>query len=247
MMTILLIEDNKEILRYLERLIALHFKHDFQILKAETFFDGKKIIESRLADIFIIDFNLPDGDGLDLIKLIRTHYPRWQPIIVQTVRDDTTYQLDVYKSYGNIVYLTKDIVFEELVEHLANAKEDLKDQTNDRLIISGRSVFEALDTRGICLISKVPNTNNLEVTSYDIRTQDFKYKEIPSMSLDSFLKQHNSSDVFIRCHKSHIVNKKMIEKIDRIDNKVLLKYKNLRVELGDAYKKEILQAMRGLE
>ena len=245
-MTILIIEDNKEILDHLERLIRRYFEDEFQILKAETFQEAKVIIENGMIEIFIIDFNLPDGDGLDLIKLIRSYYSRKQPIIVQTVRDDTTYQLDVYKSYGNIVYLTKDVVFDELIEQLANAREDLRDQMNERLMIPGKSIVEALDTREICLISKVLNSNNLEITSYDNRLNDFKYKEITNMSLETFLKTYNSSDLFIRCHKSHIVNKKMVKKIDRTENKLELKYKNMKVEIGEAYKKEMLRAMRGV-
>lgn len=246
MMTILIIEDNKEILDHLERLIGRYFNDEFQILKAETYHEAKMIIENGMIDIFIIDFNLPDGDGLDLIKLIRNYYSRKQPIIVQTVRDDTTYQLDVYKSYGNIVYLTKDVVFDEVIEHLADAREDLRDQMNQRLMIPGKSIIEVLDTRAICLISKVLNSNNLEITSYDNYLKDFKYKEINNMSLEVFLKTYNASDIFIRCHKSHIVNKKMIARIDRTENKLELKYKNMKVELGETYKKEILKVMKGV-
>ncbi|MCL2559486.1 MAG: response regulator [Turicibacter sp.] len=246
MITLLIVEDTKEILDHLERLIRRSFQDDFQILKAETFQEAKVIIENDMVEVFIIDFDLPDGDGLDLIKLIRNYYSRKHPIIVQTVRDDTTYQLDVYKSYGNIVYLTKDVVFDELIEQLANIKEDLREQMNERLVIPGKSIVEAIDMREICLVSKVLNSNNLEITSYNHSSKDFKYNIITNMSFDGFLEAYNTSDLFIRCHKSHVINKKMIEKIDRRENWVVLKHKNMKIELGEAYKKDVLTAVRGV-
>ena len=245
MVTVLLVEDEKQILNHLEALVKASFI-DMQILKAQTFQEAKVIIESGIAEIFVIDFGLPDGDGLDLIKLIRTHYSRQQPIIIQTKRDDKAYQLDIYKQYGNIVYLTRDTVFKELVEHIANAREDVKDQLNNRLMIPGKTIFEALDKREICFISKLPNCNNLEVTSYDVKTEDFKYKEIVEMSLSKFLELYNESNTFIRCHRSYVINKKMVEKILRTESKILLRYKNVKIELGESYKKDILQSMKGV-
>jgi len=245
MVTVLLIEDEEQILNHLELLIKNAFT-DIQVLKAKSFHEAKVIIESGVAEIFIIDFGLPDGDGFDLIKLIREYYSRQQPIIVQTARDDKAYQLDIYKQYGNIVYLTKDTVFNELVEHVANAREDVKDQLNNRLMIPGKVISEALDKREICFISKLPNCNNLEITSYDIKTEDFKYKEIIEMSLNRFLQLYNQSSLFIRCHRSYIINKKMVEKILHSESKILIKYKNVKIELGESYKKDVLKAMKGV-
>ena len=245
MITLLLVEDEKEILNHLTVLIKMAFD-DIQILKAQSFQEAKIIIESGVAEIFIIDFVLPDGDGLDLVKLIRANYSRHQPIIIQTKRTDQTYQLAIYKQYGNIIYLTKETVFSELVEHVANAREDVKDQQGDRLMIPGKTVSEALDKREICFISKLPNCNNLEVTSYDAKTEDFKYKEIVEMSLNRFLEIYNQSNLFIRCHRSYVVNKKMVENILHTENKILLMYKNVKIELGESYKKDVQNAMKGV-
>ena len=245
MVTVLLVEDEKQILNQLEALIKTNF-NDLQVLKAQSFKDARAIIESGVAEIFIIDFVLPDGDGLDLIKLIRTYYSRGQPIIIQSSIRDQTYQLDIYKQYGNIVYLTKETVFDELVEHVANAREDVRDQLNNRLMIPGKAITEALDKREICFVSKLPNCNNLEVTSYDAKTQDFKYKEIIEMSLNRFLELYNQSNTFIRCHRSYVINKKMVEKILRAESKVLLKHKNVKIELGESYKKDILKELKGV-
>jgi len=243
--TVLLVEDEEQILNHLEELIKTSF-NDVQVLKAQSLQEAKVIIESGVAEVFIIDFYLPDGDGVDLVKLIRNYYSRQQPIIIQTTRDDQTYQLDIYKQYGNIVYLTKETVFNELVEHVANAREDVRDQLNNRLMIPGKTIFEALDKREICFISKLPNCNNLEVTSYDAKTEDFKYKEIIEMSLSRFLELYNQSNSFIRCHRSYVINKKMVEKILRTESKILLKYKNVKIELGESYKKDILNSMKGV-
>ena len=241
----MLVEDEEQILNHLEELIKTSF-NDVQVLKAQSLQEAKVIIESGVAEVFIIDFYLPDGDGVDLVKLIRNYYSRQQPIIIQTTRDDQTYQLDIYKQYGNIVYLTKETVFNELVEHVANAREDVRDQLNNRLMIPGKTIFEALDKREICFISKLPNCNNLEVTSYDAKTEDFKYKEIIEMSLSRFLELYNQSNSFIRCHRSYVINKKMVEKILRTESKILLKYKNVKIELGESYKKDILNSMKGV-
>lgn len=244
-MTVLIVEDRTYILDQLETLLKANFT-DIQILKAQTFLDAKEIIESGSADVFIIDFGLPDGDGIDLIKLIRQYYSRQQPIIVQTMKEELDYQLEIYKKYGNITYLTKKTVFSELVESVANAREDIQDQLNTRLMIPGKTIIEALDRREICFVSKLPNCNNLEVTSYDFQKEDFKYKEINEMSLARFLELYNESGFFIRCHRSYVVNKKMIQQVLRAEDKILLKYKGVKVDLGEAYKKDVLKALKGV-
>ena len=84
------------------------------------------------------------------------------------------------------------------------------------------------------------------MTSYDVKTEDFKYKEIVEMSLNRFLELYNQSKLFVRCHRSYIVNRKMIENILHTENKILLKHKNVKIELGESYKKSVLNATRGV-
>ena len=249
-MTVLVVEDDPNILRKIEQHIFLAFDYESQVLKAKTFAQAKEIIESGLVEISIIDFTLPDGHSEDLIALIREQ-PRRHPIIVQTTIKDRDYQIKIYKEYGDIIYLTKDVLFEELTEHLLEARASLKDTATHRLAIPGQKIITSLDINQICYVTTIMGTNNLHVELYDFEEKAYTYTEINNMSLDKFMQEYNELGTFLRCHKSYIVSIKMIEQVSRDDNEILLLYRRkyhgeVKIDIGKVYKKDVLAVLKGL-
>jgi two-component system, OmpR family, KDP operon response regulator KdpE len=110
--SVLIIEDEPEIRHFLKTiLIHHHFKPSF----AETAREGVKLISLHAPDIIILDLGLPDMDGLDVIKSVRT----WShiPIIVLSARgreQDKVSALDL----GADDYLTKPFGAGELLARL---------------------------------------------------------------------------------------------------------------------------------
>lgn len=82
METILVIEDDEGLNRGICFVLA---KEGFHILSAENLSQGGKLFEENSVDLIILDLNLPDGDGLNYCKEIRTFSNL--PIIMLTARD----------------------------------------------------------------------------------------------------------------------------------------------------------------
>lgn len=69
MSSILIIEDEQSIRRSIE--ISLQ-KEGYEVKGAGTIGEAKRIIKGYTPEVVLCDINLPDGNGLDFIKSIRT-------------------------------------------------------------------------------------------------------------------------------------------------------------------------------
>ena len=79
---ILILEDDEN----LSRGIAFTFEKDgYDAVTAGSIKDGKRMLEQHKTDLIILDLGLPDGNGMDLCKEIRTHSK--VPIIMLTACD----------------------------------------------------------------------------------------------------------------------------------------------------------------
>lgn len=82
MKTILILEDDES----LSRGIAFTFeKVGYQTITASSVREGKQILAHTQADLLLLDLRLPDGNGMDLCKEIRTYSKI--PIIMLTACD----------------------------------------------------------------------------------------------------------------------------------------------------------------
>ena len=101
MKTILLIEDDEN----LSRGIAFAFeKNGYQVISANSIKEGKRLLEQHEAHLIILDLGLPDGNGIDLCKEIRTYSKI--PIIMLTACDLETDEVQGLMS-GADDYITK--------------------------------------------------------------------------------------------------------------------------------------------
>ena len=133
---ILVVEDDKAVRNLITTTLETQ---DYQFNTAST--GGESILEaiSHKPDIIILDLGLPDMDGIDIIKKIRT----WSnvPIIVVSARSEDRDKIDALDA-GADDYLTKPFSVEELLARLRvtlrRVQYDyIKNTQNDSVFING--------------------------------------------------------------------------------------------------------------
>ena len=107
--TAVLIEDEAQIRRFVRA--ALEQEH-WQVFEATTVAQGLVECGTRKPDLVILDLGLPDGDGTELIRDLRS----WSqvPVIVLSARSDERQKVGVLDA-GADDYLTKPFGIAELL------------------------------------------------------------------------------------------------------------------------------------
>ena len=78
-MKLLVVEDEKELL---DSTCSYLQKEDFVCEAAANFFEAEDKLLSYNYDVVILDINLPDGNGLDLLEHIKEKSPQTGVLIV---------------------------------------------------------------------------------------------------------------------------------------------------------------------
>lgn len=80
--TILLVEDDDNIAQFM-RLSLL--KHGYQIVRVATISEANTILSRSRPGLILLDLNLPDGNGLDVLQYLKEQFPAEAvPVIVTT-------------------------------------------------------------------------------------------------------------------------------------------------------------------
>ena len=130
---ILVVEDDNSV----KNLITTTLKaHDYRFLTAQNGDCAIMEASSHSPDIVLLDLGLPDMDGIEVIKRIRT----WSnmPIIVISARSEDTDKIDALDA-GADDYLTKPFSVEELLARLRVTQRRLSMMQNESFVES--SVF----------------------------------------------------------------------------------------------------------
>jgi two-component system KDP operon response regulator KdpE len=104
-----LIEDERQIRRFVRAALE---SEGWAVHESETMKQGLIEAATRKPDLVVVDLGLPDGDGVDLIRDLRT----WSgvPVIVLSARADESDKVDALDA-GADDYLTKPFGIAELL------------------------------------------------------------------------------------------------------------------------------------
>ena len=104
-----LIEDERQIRRFVRAALE---SEGWSVHESDTLKQGLVEAGTRKPDVVIVDLGLPDGDGVDLIRDLRT----WSgvPVIVLSARSDESDQVEALDA-GADDYLTKPFGVAELL------------------------------------------------------------------------------------------------------------------------------------
>jgi DNA-binding response OmpR family regulator len=110
---ILIVEDEPI---FLKNIAASLRREGYEVTEATNGADAWKILSVASIDLLILDVGLPDYDGLDLLRAVRTIHP-WLPAVVMTARDSLEVENRAIES-GASVFFTKPIALRALKEKI---------------------------------------------------------------------------------------------------------------------------------
>ena len=132
-LSILLVEDEKNICDFISTSLSAQ---DYRISTAHTGKEALPIITSQCPDLILLDLGLPDMDGMEIIRQVRT----WSsvPIIVLSARTQEQEKVRAH-DLGADDYLTKPFGTEELLARIRTALRHTRTLTaNDQLANTGK-------------------------------------------------------------------------------------------------------------
>jgi len=109
---VLVVDDENAIRRFLRASLQ---SYGYQVYEAASAKEALDAYQSSQPDILILDLGLPDKDGLDVIKELRTSTP--VPIIILSVRENESDKIAALDA-GADDYLTKPFHIGELLARL---------------------------------------------------------------------------------------------------------------------------------
>ena len=97
---ILFVEDED----YIARVIKSSLEDaGYEVFRANSLVQGRVEAATRSPELLILDLGLPDGDGTDLIRTLRSYSS--VPIIILSARSGDDAKVDVHIEYPGMVFL----------------------------------------------------------------------------------------------------------------------------------------------
>lgn len=144
---VLLVEDEQQLLALTEALLD---ERGYLVTTAQSGESALKALKNNRFDLVVLDLNLPDFDGLEVLSNVREKSQ--VPVIIVSARTDGKDRIDAFDR-GADDYLTKPFLPKELLARMnvclrRNSQVKPKtngdffriDQENQRLILSGSHV-----------------------------------------------------------------------------------------------------------
>lgn len=231
----MLVEDNPAAVRRMKQYIK-NIDSNLEIHAFAEAGTAYHFAQKELISLFILDIQLTDYKGTSLAKQIRS-LPQYKytPIIFETVLAGE--ELSAYRDVKCYGFLIKPFGEEEfsqafcdalgMSEHMEEPSKTIRIEQKQFVLeyVLGEIVFvEAFGKK------LVIHTNSLRLGK--------KQDTISGYTLSGLL-DLLGDPAFVRCHKSYLVNRKHIEKIDKANKLIFLREFDTPIPIGNKYYTEL--------
>ena len=247
MKKILIIDDEKP-----TRELIQHMLESFN-LNAEIFTDGENVetginsIEKIQPDLVLLDIQMPDGNGFDVLK--RTQYKKFEVIFITAFQE---FAIQAIK-FSALDYILKPIDMDELKNAVKRALDSIHDKTDESQLMALQNNIQPHQKRKIVLKTlesiHIVDIENIIRCEADKNYTSFYLVDgkriLVSRTLKDFdlmLAGHN----FFRVQQSHLININYIERYDKHDGGYVVMKDGASVPLSPAKKEQFFQLLQSL-
>ncbi len=124
---VLIIDDEEKLRTLLARIIRLE---GYNVAEADSLKQGSKLLDKEVIDVLLCDVKLPDGNGVDFVKDLRTKHPNLETILL-TAYGNIADGVQAMKN-GAFDYITKGDDNDKIIPLLARAMEKVQLQKRVR-------------------------------------------------------------------------------------------------------------------
>ncbi|KMY41497.1 LytR/AlgR family response regulator transcription factor [Peribacillus loiseleuriae] len=238
MTQILIIEDEEKIQQFLEHAL-FELDEDLQLSFSGSATDALVMAQKKQFDVFIVDIQLLDYKGTDLVKQLRSIQTyKYTPIIFETAI--VSEELRAYRELKCYHYLMKPYTKEEVQKIVAEVLDYLQQP-----IIDDRTV--RIEQKGFIFEYRLQDILYIEsfgkkmVIHLLTEQGELRQEKIAGYSLKAMLELLDDGP-FVQCHKSYILNKTYVEAIQKADNLVKLRHCLDPLPIGLKYRSQVLES-----
>ncbi|MBD0380101.1 response regulator transcription factor [Paenibacillus sedimenti] len=123
MLKMMLVDDERTVLQGLSHILSKYCPRYEVVSMVQSASEALNLLENVYVDVVITDVKMPDMDGIELTKKIRTLYPRTE-VIVLSGYDDFEFVRQTMKN-GAYDYLLKPCNYQSILDLLLKLEEDL--------------------------------------------------------------------------------------------------------------------------
>lgn len=210
MAKILILDDEYEQRHYLKSILAAE-DSDYLIFEAATYEEARELSFLNDIDLFILDIELDNKTGVDFAQEIR-QLPQYKYVWILFITAHGEYINNALNSTQCIGYITKPFKKEHVID-LVVKYIDYKILPN-----SIEKHYLCLNKKGVCIKIAVDDILYVEIfnkkCTFFIKSNLKNPLEISKMTLSKLI-SFLPDNTFLRCHRSYLVNKKYIVKLDK--------------------------------
>jgi len=224
MKKVLVIDDEKPTRDFIKRLIdSYHFG-------VEVFTDGENVatgveaIHQLQPDLVILDIQMPDGNGFDVLKSIPVK--NFEVIFITAFQE---YAVQAIK-FSALDYILKPIDSEELKQAIDNALNTITRKTDDSQLSVLQHNMQLNAKRKLVLKTQesvhVVEIDDIIRCESDKNYTSFFFTNGKKILVSKTLKDFDillSGLTFFRAQQSHLINLNFVERYDRHDGTIIMK------------------------
>lgn len=196
--------------------------------------EALQVVATQKVDLVFLDIHMPDLSGMDFIKAINGK----AKVILTTAYSEFAlegYELDV------VDYLLKPIRLPRFLAAVQKAAKSLKEDSST-ISEDDDYIFVKTESKGKLLKINLADIDYIEGMKNYVAFHCGGSKTLVYASMKE-IEDRLPARQFLRVHKSFIIS---VDRITGIEgNRVLLKNINAEVLIGESYKNELMEKVRG--
>ena len=244
MIRTIIIDDERKSRETLLNMIGIYCPK-FQIIgEAGNVENGVKLINSIHPQVVLLDIQMPDGTGFDLLRKIKNK--NFKLIFITAYEE---FAIKAFK-FSAIDYLLKPVDPEDLVVTMAKAEKAITSENTHLKLQNLLENIDAISTENKKIVLKTSDSIHLIKVTDIIRCESssnytiFYLTNNTKIMISKTLKEYDdllTEYDFIRIHQSHLVNAKHIESYEKSDGGSLIMKDKSKVPVSFRKKEHLLK------
>jgi len=245
MLRTVIIDDEDHIRDSLTKLLAKHCPQVTIAGTASSVASGKKVIEELHPDLVLLDIQMNDGTGFDLLQ---SFFPIEFKVIFITAFDQ--YALQAFR-FSAVDYLLKPVNPEHLVAAIDRAALLVRDQFNMQMNALYENLKSVARQDKKIILKTTEQIHLLDLKNIVSLESDSCYTTVHTMEGEHImvaktLKEYEemlSGCGFYRVHKSFLINLAHIKRFDRQDGGYIVLTNDLKIPVASRKREEMMELL----